>query len=188
MHAATEPALQGSELKTLLSALIALKKGEPGVRLPLEWTGVAGKVADAFNDVVELNERMARELSRLSRVVGKEGKLAQRAALPEVTGFWQESVESVNDLIDDLVHPTSETARVIGAVAQGDLSQTMALQIDDRPLQGEFLRTAKTINTMVDQLGSFASEVTRASLVRWAPKASSADRPRCPAWPARGRT
>ena len=64
-------------------------------------------------------------------------------------------------LIGDLVHPTSETARVIGAVAQGDLSQTMALEIDGRPLQGEFLRTAKTINTMVDQLSSFASEVTR---------------------------
>ena len=79
----------------------------------------------------------------------------------DVSGFWRESVDSVNDLIDDLVHPTSETARVIGAVAQGDLSQTMALEIQDRPLQGEFLRTAKTINKMVEQLGSFASEVTR---------------------------
>src|SRR6185369_3446270 len=68
---------------------------------------------------------------------------------------------SVNALISDLVHPTSETARVIGAVAQGDLSQTMALEVDDRPLQGEFLRTARTINTMVEQLGAFAAEVTR---------------------------
>jgi HAMP domain-containing protein/signal transduction histidine kinase/CheY-like chemotaxis protein len=127
----------------------------------MEWTGVAGKVADAFNEVVELNERMAQELARLSRVVGKEGKLSQRLSLGDVNGFWQESVESVNDLIDDLVHPTSETARVIGAVAQGNLSQTMALEVSDRPLQGEFLRTAKTINKMVDQLGSFASEVTR---------------------------
>jgi HAMP domain-containing protein/signal transduction histidine kinase/DNA-binding response OmpR family regulator len=127
----------------------------------MEWTGIAGKVADAFNEVVELNERMAQELARLSRVVGKEGKLSQRLPLGDVKGFWQESVESVNDLIDDLVHPTSETARVIGAVAQGDLSQTMALEISDRPLQGEFLRTAKTINKMVNQLGSFASEVTR---------------------------
>src|SRR5579872_4707747 len=151
----------GNEMTSLLTALTALKKGKSGVRLPLEWIGVAGKVADAFNEVVELNERMASELSRLSRVVGKEGKLGQRAALRDVTGFWQESVESVNDLIDDLVHPTSETARVIGAVAQGDLSQMMALEIDDRPLQGEFLRTARTINTMVDQLGSFAAEVTR---------------------------
>ena len=76
-------------------------------------------------------------------------------------GFWKVTIDGVNALIDDLVHPTSETARVIGAVAQGDLSQTMALEVDDRPLEGEFLRTAKTINKMVDQLGSFASEVTR---------------------------
>src|SRR5215217_8902265 len=156
-----EPLTSNSELTALLGALVALKNGKSGVRLPVEWTGVAGKVADAFNEVVELNERMAEELARLSRVVGKEGKLSQRLSLGDVTGFWRESVGSVNDLIDDLVHPTIETARVIGAVAQGDLSKTMALDIDDRPLQGEFLRTAKTINTMVDQLGSFASEVTR---------------------------
>src|SRR5438874_744240 len=151
----------GSEMTALLAALTALRQGRSGVRLPPDWTGVAGKVADAFNDVVEQNERMAEELARLSRVVGKEGKLSQRLSLGHATGFWRESVNSVNDLIDDLVHPTIETARVIGAVAQGDLSQTMALEIDDRQLQGEFLRTARTINTMVDQLGSFASEVTR---------------------------
>src|SRR5213080_3194110 len=152
---------QSLDTSTILKALHGLKHGDFTVRMPLDWTGAAGKVADAFNDVVELNERMALEMDRLRRVVGKEGKLSQRLSLGDVGGFWQESVESVNDLIDDLVHPTSETARVIGAVAQGNLSQTMALEIDDRPLQGEFLRTAKTINTMVAQLGSFASEVTR---------------------------
>src|SRR5277367_2968225 len=156
-----EPALSTGEMTSLLNALLALKKGKPGVRLPAEWTGVAGKVADAFNEVVEMNERLAEDLARLSRAVGKQGKLSQRLSLGDVGGFWQGSVECVNDLIDDLVHPTSETARVIGAVAQGDLSQTMALEIGDRPLQGEFLRTAKTINKMVDQLSSFASEVTR---------------------------
>ncbi|HJZ94038.1 MAG TPA: HAMP domain-containing protein, partial [Gemmataceae bacterium] len=156
-----EPAVSGNEMGILLRALNALKKGEADIRLPADWTGVAGKVADAFNEVVELNERMAGELARLSRVVGKEGKLSQRLSLGDVTGFWRESVSSVNELIDDLVHPTIETARVIGAVAQGDLSKTMALEIDDRPLQGEFFRTARTINTMVDQLSSFASEVTR---------------------------
>src|SRR5438874_7193669 len=161
MQAVQEFAPHTGEMSALLNALLALKKGKDGVRLPAEWTGVAGKVAEAFNEVVEQNERMAEELARLSRVVGKEGKLSQRLNLGDVSGFWRESVESVNELIDDLVHPTIETARVIGAVAQGDLSQKMALEIDDRPLQGEFLRTAKTINTMVDQLGSFASEVTR---------------------------
>ncbi len=145
----------------LLTALSALKKGDFTVRLPMNWTGLSGKVADTFNDVVELNQRMARELDRLSRVVGKEGRIAQRASLGDVSGSWSDAISSVNDLIGDLVHPTSETARVIGAVAQGDLSQTMALEIGDRPLQGEFLRTAKTINKMVDQLGSFAAEVTR---------------------------
>jgi HAMP domain-containing protein/signal transduction histidine kinase/DNA-binding response OmpR family regulator len=150
-----------SEMTVLLSALAALKKGKTGVRLPAEWTGVAGKVADAFNEVVELNERMADELGRLSRVVGKEGRLGQRLSLGDVEGMWRESVESVNELIDDLVHPTTETARVIGAVAQGDLSHSVPLELDGRPLQGEFLHTARTINTMVEQLGSFASEVTR---------------------------
>src|SRR6187399_2508573 len=161
MPAVQDAAFTATELNALLTALTSLKKGRRGVRLPVDWTGVAGKVADAFNDVVELNEKMAGELGRLSRIVGKEGKLGQRLSLGKVDGFWEESVESVNELIDDLVHPTSETARVIGAVAQGDLSQTMALEVDDRPLQGEFLRTAKTINKMVDQLGSFAAEVTR---------------------------
>ena len=127
MSAVLAPAATDTEMTALLSALNSLRQGRSGVRLPPNWTGVAGKVADAFNDVVEQNERMAEELARLSRVVGKEGKLSQRLSLGDVTGFWRESVGSVNDLIDDLVHPTIETARVIGAVAQGDLSKTMAL-------------------------------------------------------------
>src|SRR5579871_5649756 len=151
----------GSELATILSALTELQRGNASVRLPAEWTGTFGKIAETFNDVVEQNRRMYGELERLSRVVGREGKLNKRASVGYVSGFWRDSIECVNGLIDDLVHPTTETARVIGAVAQGDLAQTMALEIDDRPLQGEFLRTAKTVNKMVNQLGSFASEVTR---------------------------
>ncbi|MGH7226837.1 MAG: HAMP domain-containing protein, partial [Gemmataceae bacterium] len=149
------------DTSVLLSALTALKKGDFTTHLPGDWTGIAGKVADTFNEVVELNQRMTRELDRLSRVVGKEGHIAQRGSLGDVRGSWADAISSVNDLIGDLVHPTSETARVIGAVAQGDLSQTMALELTGRPLQGEFLGTAKTINKMVDQLGSFAAEVTR---------------------------
>src|SRR5205814_995685 len=134
---------------------------DTAVRLPVDWVGTAGRVADVFNDLVDRNERMAQELARLSRVVGKEGKLSKRGTLGDVTGFWRDSIDAVNQLIDDLVHPTSETARVIGAVAQGDLSETMALEVDGQPLQGEFLRTAKTVNKMVNQLGSVAEEVTR---------------------------
>jgi signal transduction histidine kinase/DNA-binding response OmpR family regulator/HAMP domain-containing protein len=150
-----------AEMQQLWGALIQLRKGDAGVRLPLHWSGVAGRVADAFNDVVEQNANMAEELSRLRQMVGKEGKLEQRASLREARGFWGESIDCINALIDDLVHPTSEVARVIGAVAQGDLSKSMALEVEGRPLEGEFLRTAKTINKMVDQLGNFSAEVTR---------------------------
>ncbi|HEX3098429.1 MAG TPA: HAMP domain-containing protein, partial [Usitatibacter sp.] len=160
-QAVKAPETNPAETRAILAALSALKQGDSSVRLPVEWTGLQGKLAETFNEVVELNERMAEELARLRQKVGKEGKLKQRGEIGDVRGFWRDSMNCVNDLIDDLVHPTSETARVIGAVAQGDLSQTMALEVDGQPLEGEFLRTAKTINKMVDQLGSFASEVTR---------------------------
>jgi HAMP domain-containing protein len=149
------------ELKQLLNALTAFKRGNFSVRLPEDWTGLAGKVADTFNDVIAINERMSRELERITRVVGKEGRISQRASLGAVSEGWADSIGCINVLIGDLVHPTSEMARVIGAVAKGDLAKTMATEIEGRPLQGEFLRTAKTVNTMVNQLSAFASEVTR---------------------------
>ncbi|MGC1172244.1 HAMP domain-containing protein [Polaromonas sp.] len=147
--------------RIFLTALVALRKGDARAALPLDWTGLPGKLADAFNDVVAENVRMAEELARLSRVVGKQGKLRERARVPNASGFWRESAESINSLIADLVHPTSEVARVIGAVAQGDLSKSMALEAEGRALEGEFLRTAMIINKMVEQLGTFSAEVTR---------------------------
>ncbi len=149
------------DLPQLLKTLIAVKKGNFFVRLPLDHTGVAGKIADTLNDIIELNERMAAELERISTVVGKEGQLAQRASLGSTGGSWGDCIKSVNTLITDLVQPTAETARVIRAVANGDLSQTIATEIEGMPLRGEFLQTAQVVNTMVDQLSSFASEVTR---------------------------
>ena len=145
----------------ILVALTALRRGDFSVRLPTTWTGLSGKVGDTFNDVMDQLEGMANEMDRISRVVGKEGKIRQRASQGGLSGAWGGTIESVNALISDLVHPTSEMARVIGAVAKGDLSQSMALDLEGRPLEGEFLRTARTVNRMVDQLGSFASEVTR---------------------------
>ena len=156
--ALTAPA---DELATLLDALASLRRGDATARLPAHWSGLAGKVADTFNDVVELNATMAAELARLRQVVGQEGKLKQRASIGNARGFWGESIASINALIDDLVHPTSDVARVIGAVAQGDLSKSMELEVDGRELEGEFLRTARTINKMVEQLANFSAEVTR---------------------------
>ncbi len=150
-----------AKVRTVHGALNLLQKGNASAALPDDWTGFFGKVSDTFNLLVEQNVRTADELARLSRVVGKEGKLKERAFVRNASGFWSDSVDSINSLIADLVHPTSEVARVIGAVAQGDLSKSMALEADDRALEGEFLRTAKIINKMVEQLGTFAAEVTR---------------------------
>ncbi|MBI4518918.1 MAG: HAMP domain-containing protein, partial [Deltaproteobacteria bacterium] len=151
----------GFDVRQLLNALQAVKRGDFSARLPADWTGIDGKVADTFNEVVELNARLGRELDRVSRVVGKEGKLSQRAVFKDVGGSWAGMMESINTLVSDLVTPTVEITRVIGSVAKGDLAQSVAMEVDGRALQGEFLRTARTVNTMVEQLGTFASEVTR---------------------------
>ncbi|MBW8898317.1 MAG: response regulator [Massilia sp.] len=129
--------------------------------MPSDWTGVSGKIADTLNDIIETKEKMVEAVTEVSRVVGREGHLTQRASVPGAAGGWATIISSVNTLIDDLVRPTTEMARVIGAVAKGDLSQTMALEVDGHPLKGQYLRAAMTANTMVEQLSSFSSEVTR---------------------------
>src|SRR6476646_9778597 len=147
--------------RALLAAMLAYRDGNFTVRMPSDLVGVNGKIADAFNDIANMNERRARETARVSRVVGKEGKLKQRMNVPGVVGGWAEEVAAINMLIDDLVWPTTEVTRAVGAVAKGDLGQSMALELDGRPLDGEFLRSAKLVNKMIDQLSVFTSEVTR---------------------------
>ena len=149
------------DAKLLLATLMALKKGDFTARMPSDLTGISGKIADTLNDIIETKEKMVRAVTDVSRVVGREGRLTQRASVPNVVGGWATIISSVNTLIDDLVRPTTEMARVIGAVAKGDLSQTMALEVDGHPLKGQYLRAATTANTMVEQLSSFSSEVTR---------------------------
>src|SRR5262245_38404014 len=137
VKSARDEAANALDAKLLLKTLTALKKGDFSVRLPSDWAGVNGKIADTLND------RLAKEMERVSRVVGREGKITQRATPPVAHGSWVSLVESVNTLIDDLVQPTTEMSRVIGAVANGDLSQMMAPEVDGRKLQGEFLRVVK---------------------------------------------
>ncbi|HEX9397069.1 MAG TPA: HAMP domain-containing protein, partial [Burkholderiales bacterium] len=147
--------------RALLGALRALKKGDFSVRMPLDMVGIDGEIADAFNDIVETNETIADEFARIREDVGKGGQINQRVRLPAAAGAWAAQVDSVNALIGDLARPTAEVARVIDSVAKGDLSQRMQLEIDGAPLGGEFLRIGKVVNTLVDQLNGFASEVTR---------------------------
>jgi len=147
--------------REIVSALRRLRRGDFSVRLSEDGSGVDAEIATLFNEVVGLNEELTHEFERLSMVVGKEGKITQRGRVKSATGGWETAIRSVNELIEDMVQPTTEVARVIGAVAKGDLSQTMTVEIDGRPLRGEFLRIGKVVNTMVEQLASFASEVTR---------------------------
>src|SRR5579863_10075956 len=149
------------DLSALLSAVRALRDGNFDVALPNDLLGIDGEIAQAFNECVLRNRRMNAELSRISGVVGREGLISKRARMDGATGAWQQGIDSVNELIDDLVFPMSSAWRVLGAVATGDLSQRMPLEAETHPLQGEFLRASRTINKTVERLNDFASEVTR---------------------------
>ena len=158
------PNLNGSEaldLQELLRALQAMRVGDFSVRMAGHRVGVMGKVADTFNEIVAANQRMAKQLERVGQVVGREGQTRQRVRFGLPEGAWGEMESSVNSLIDDLLWPTTEVTRAIAAVAQGDLLRTVALDVDGRPLKGEFLRSAEIVNTMIKQLNVFTSEVTR---------------------------
>ena len=149
------------DLSKLLRALQTVRDGDFSVRLASDQTGLAGKVADTFNEIVSANQRLARELERVGQTVGKDGRTRHRMSSDRRTGAWGAMEHSVNTLIDDLLWPTTEVTRAIAAVAKGDLQQTMSLEVDGRPLKGEFLRSATIVNAMIAQMSAFTSEVTR---------------------------
>src|SRR6202045_1717115 len=145
----------------LLHALQAMRSGDFSVRMTGDHLGIEGKIADTFNEIVAANQRMAQQLERVGQVVGREGKTRQRVKFGLASGSWADMEGSVNTLIDDLLWPTREVTRAVAAVAQGDLLQTVQLDVDGRPLGGEFLQSANIVNTMIKQLSVFTSEVTR---------------------------
>ncbi len=149
------------ELGQCYSALLGYRNGDFTARLPHTWSGPLGKIAEVMNEIMISSARRASETSRISRVVGEEGKLRERFSSAGLFGGWADEIASLNRLIDDLVSPTAEVTRAVGAVAKGDLTQSIALYRDGRPLEGEFLTSAKLVNTMIEQLSVFASEVTR---------------------------
>src|SRR5215469_8164745 len=144
---------ESADLTVMLQCLQSMRDGDFSVRLPGSWLGLAGKVADSFNEIAAANQHMATELKRLGQTVGKEGRTRQRARFHEKRGAWGEMEVSVNTLVEDLLRPTAEVTRAIAGVAQGDLTQTVRLDVDGRPLEGEFLRSATIVNTMIQQLG-----------------------------------
>ena len=160
-HPAGRSEIAPAELRAILASLQTMRDGDFSVRLPGAWTGLAGKIADTFNDIVAANEQMAQELKRVGQVVGKEGSTRERTRLRAPRGAWGEMEVSINTLVEDLLRPTAEVTRAIAGVAQGNLTQTVRIDVDGRPLEGEFLRSATIVNTMIQQLGVFTAEVTR---------------------------
>ncbi|HTX23946.1 MAG TPA: HAMP domain-containing protein [Steroidobacteraceae bacterium] len=149
------------DMRVLLRAMQAMRDGDFSVRLPPDQVGLAGKISDTFNEIVRSNQRLAEELKRVGQVVGKEGKTQHRVSSSRHGAAWREMDDSVNTLIQDLLWPTAQVTRAITAFAKGDLSQTMPLDVDGRPLEGEFLRAATSVNAMIAQMSAFTSEVTR---------------------------
>src|SRR5690242_6831313 len=135
--------------RRLLAALRAARNGDFSVRLPIRGSGTEAEIAKAFNEVVETKTRMLNEIKRVSRSISRDGRLSLRASLEGASGDWQAHIEAYNSLIETVAAPMAETNRVLGAVAQGDLSQRMTVEIDGHPLRGDFLKSAKVINAMV---------------------------------------
>ncbi|MEU3983196.1 HAMP domain-containing protein [Streptomyces sp. NPDC026672] len=153
-------------LNRLLVALVAMRDGNFRKRLTVSGDGVMSEIAAVFNEVADRNLHLTGELSRVRRVVGREGKLTERLETGALEGSWASAVEASNALVDDLVQPVSEVGRVLTAVAEGDLSPRMELRTQapdgtGHPLRGEFLRVGRTVNNLVDQLSTFTDEVTR---------------------------
>jgi HAMP domain-containing protein len=148
--------------RELLRILCEVRSGNFSVRMPVDKTGIDGKICDTLNEIISLNEILMQELTKAGIEIGKKGKLVHRVEIPRfASGAWSAGVDAINGLISDLVHPTTEIAHVISSVAKGNLSQEMPLQIGDHLLQGEFARIAREVNDMVKQLNLFSMEVTR---------------------------
>ncbi|MBA3664223.1 MAG: HAMP domain-containing protein [Bacteroidetes bacterium] len=158
-------AIPGSSLDSteLLNILLEVKNGNFDVKMPINKVGISGKACDTLNDIILINKKLIKEFSKARQTVGKEGKLNQRILLNDAQGEWKNGVEDLNSLISDLVYPIREIDRVISAVAKGNLSQQIPIEVEvsNHLLQGEFARIAKEVNDMVKQLNLFTMEVTR---------------------------
>ncbi|MCA1665463.1 MAG: HAMP domain-containing protein, partial [Myxococcales bacterium] len=142
--------------------LQSMVDGEFQLRMPVASDGsLLDRIAHTINDLNARHEQMKDEIVRIERVVGREGRMDDRARISNAKGGWRTKVDTINQLVADLVMPTTEISRLLGAVARGDLTQKMALEFEGQPVKGEFLRIGTTVNGMVDQLRSFSAEVTR---------------------------
>ncbi|MGA5410516.1 HAMP domain-containing protein [Streptomyces lavendulocolor] len=161
--------VDAAALDRLLAALVSMRDGNFRKRLTVTGDGVMAEISAVFNEVADRKLHLTGELQRVRRMVGREGKLSERLEVGASEGAWAQAIEAANALVDDMTRPVSEVGRVLSAVAEGDLDQRMELRSEGtdgsaRPLRGEFLRVARTVNNLVDQLSAFTDEVTRVAL------------------------
>jgi len=140
----------------LLQALLQYRDGNFTVRLNSDAAGVDPQVASVFNDIMNKAQGITGEITRVSVLVGKEGLFTERAEVPNLDGSWHSYVDVFNNVVSDLVAPTSDLIGIISAVAEGELSNTFT-----EPGPGEYGRLHKAVNHMLSKLNSFNHEVTR---------------------------
>ncbi|MEV4317321.1 HAMP domain-containing protein [Actinocrispum sp. NPDC049592] len=138
-----------------------LREGNFRRRIVTKGDGRTARLAAAFNEIAERNQQLVNELLRVRDSVAAEGALHERLRKVEGEGGWAVATNVVNELIDSLSRPTLELNRVLAAVAEGDLTRRMALEVSGHQLTGDFLELGHTVNGMVEQLSLFATEVTR---------------------------
>ncbi|HET8959215.1 HAMP domain-containing protein [Nocardioides sp.] len=150
-----------TELKRLLASMKSMRDGNFRRRMPVTGDGTMAELYEVYNEIAERQQHLASELNRVRRVAGREGRYTERLEHGLGEGGWAKSIDAANGLVSDLVRPTSELARVIAGVSEGDLTQRMNIRMDDQPMRGEPLRLARSVNRVVDQLSSIADEITR---------------------------
>ena len=154
MLASSQPA--DPRLQRLLEGLTAVRGGDFSTRLPHTGDPLMDEIAAVFNSMTDQLALFTSEVTRVAREVGTDGKLGGQAQVPGVAGTWKDLTESVNAMADNLTGQVRDIAQVATAVARGDLSQKITVDV-----KGEMLALKDTLNTMVDQLSAFADEVTR---------------------------
>jgi signal transduction histidine kinase/DNA-binding response OmpR family regulator/HAMP domain-containing protein len=155
------PSGEELDLRQLLATLRALRNGDFRTRMPDDRTGLAGKISDTVNEIIDMASGAVSEFDRVAQLVGKQGRVNERIALPAMRGSWESLVDAANGMASDLVAPMNEMIRVIGSVADGDLSRQVPMEIDGQRLKGQHLHSAEIVNTMVLRLGALTSEVSR---------------------------
>ncbi len=144
------------QVRSIAQVATAVAKGDLSQKITVEAKGEVAGLADTINGMVDTLGAFAGEVTRVAREVGTEGMLGGQATVPNVAGTWKDLTDNVNSMAGNLTDQVRNIAQVTTAVAQGDLSKK--IDVDAR---GEILELKTTINTMVDQLSSFAAEVTR---------------------------